>query len=163
MQELVKNVKILNALSKEHSPLFCSFLNLSNFSRGCGLWKFNNSLISNYNFVDEMKTLIQKVIFSLENDTYFIDQLKWELLKYEICKSAINFSRKVVQNSRKLQTDLETKIKNLEQNITDEDKFNEYKIAKNELENLYVTSLLESKFKVNANGISTVKNLLNIF
>ena len=68
-----------------------------------------------------MKTLIQKVIFSLENDTYLTDQVKWELLKYEIHKFTINCSRKLAQNSCKLQTDLETKIKNLEQNITDED------------------------------------------
>ena len=84
MQESAKNVKILNALSKNHSPLSCSFLNLSNISRGRGLWKITNSLISNSNFDNEMKTLIQKVIFSLENDTYLTDQVKWELLKYEI-------------------------------------------------------------------------------
>ena len=71
-----------------------------------------------------MEILIQKVIFSLENDTYLTDQVKWELLKYEIHKFAITFSRELAQNSRKLQTDLETKIKILDQNITDEDKFN---------------------------------------
>ena len=32
---------------------------------------------------------------------------------------------------------METKIKKLEQKITDEDKFNEYKIAKDEFEDLY--------------------------
>ena len=50
---------------------------------------------------------------------------------------AINFSRKLAQNSRKLQRDLETKIKNLEQNITSEDKFNEYKTVKDELKKFY--------------------------
>ena len=137
IEESAKNVKILNALSTDHSPLFCSFLNLSNISRGRGLWKFNNSLILIINFVDEMKTLIQQVIFSFENDTYLTDQVNWELLKYEIRKSAINFSRKLAQNSRKLQRDLETKIKNLEQNITSEDKFNEYKTVKDELKKFY--------------------------
>ena len=137
MQESVKNVKILNALSTDHSPLFCSFLNLTNISKGRGLWKFNNSLISNANFVDGMKTLIQKVIFGFENDTYLTDQVKWELLKYEIRKLAINFSKKIAQNFRKSQRDLETKIKKLEQNIINEDKFNEYKTAKDELENFY--------------------------
>ena len=78
-----------------------------------------------------------KIIFSLENDPYLTDQVKWELLKYEIRKFAINFSGKLTQNSRKLQTNLETKIKNLKQNIIDEDKFNGYKTAKDELENLY--------------------------
>ena len=33
-----------------------------------------------------MKALIQKVIFSLENETYLTDRIKWELLKYEIRK-----------------------------------------------------------------------------
>ena len=65
------------------------------------------------------------------------DQVKWELLKYKIRKFAINVSRKLAQNSRKLQTDLKTKIKNPEQNITDEDKSNEYKTAKDELKDLY--------------------------
>ena len=84
-----------------------------------------------------MKTFIQKIIFSFENDTYLTDLVKWELLKYEIRKFAINFSKKLAQNSRKLQRDLETKIKKLEQNIINEDKFNEYKTAKDELENFY--------------------------
>ena len=105
----------------------------------------------------EKITLIQKVIFSL--DLYLTDQVKWKLLKNEI--------RKFAQNSCKLQTSLETKIKNLEQNITDEDKFNEYKAAKDEFENLYdniATGVkIRSKFEVNAIGINTVKNLLKIF
>ena len=83
-----------------------------------------------------MKTLIQKVTFSLENDTYLTDQVKSELLKYEIRNFAINFSRKLAQNSRLLQTDLKIKIKNLNQK-TNEDKFNEYKIPKDELGNIY--------------------------
>ena len=83
MQQSVKNVKILNALSTYHSRLFCFFLNLTNIPRGHGPWKFSNSLILNTNFVDEMKTRIQKVIFGFENDTYLIDRVKWELLKHE--------------------------------------------------------------------------------
>ena len=121
--------------STDYSPLFFSFLNLSNISRGRGLCKFNNSLISNTNFVDEMEILIQKVFFSLENDTCLTDQVKWELLKYEIRKFAINVSRKLTQISRKLQTELETKIENLEQNKTNEDRFNDYKTTKVKLEN----------------------------
>ena len=93
---MAKNVIILNALLTDHSPLFCSFP--SNISRGRGLWKYNNSLISNTNFVDEMKILIQNVVVCLENDTYLTDQMKWEL-KYEIDKCAFNFSSKQAQNS----------------------------------------------------------------
>ena len=162
IQESAKNGKILNALSTDHSSSFCSFLNLSNISRGRVLWKFNNSLISNSDFVDEMKTLIQKVIFSLENDTYFADQVKWELWKYEIRTFAINFSRKLAQNSLKLQTDLEIKTKNLKQNITDEDKFNEYKkTGKDELEDPYGNIATGVKIRSKCDWYQYDDNLLN--
>ena len=45
----------------------------------------------------------------------------------------LTFFRKLAQIFRKLKTDLETKIENLEQNITNENKFNECKTAKDEL------------------------------
>ena len=60
-----------------------------------------------------MKTLIEKVAFGFENDTSLTDRVKRELLKYEIRKFAINFSKNLAQNSRKLKRDLETKIKNV--------------------------------------------------
>ena len=90
--------------------------------------------------MDEMKTLIQTVIFSFENDNYLTDQVRWELLKHEICKFAINFPGKLAQDYCKLQTDLETRIKNLQQNIANENKFNEYKNTKDELQNFYDNS-----------------------
>ena len=108
MPESAKNFKILNALSMKWNGM---------------------------EFVDEMETLIQQAI--LENDSYLADRVKWELLIQEIRNFSINFSEKLAQHSCKLQAELETKIKNLEQNITNEDKFNEYKTAKDELENLY--------------------------
>ena len=113
-----------------------------------------------------MKTLIQKVIFGFENDTYLTDKVKWELLKYEIRKSVINFSKKLAQNSRKLQRDLETKIKKLEQNITNEGKFNEYKTAKDALENFYGNIAagvkIRSKCDWYQNGEKSTKYFLNL-
>ena len=152
------------ALPTNHSPLFCSLRNFINISRGCGLWKFSNSLISNTNFVDEMKALIQKVIFGFENETYLTDQLNWDLLKYEISK--LIFLKKLAQNSHKLQRNLETKIKNLEQNITNEDKFNEYKTAKDELENFYHNIATGVKIQSNCDwyqyGEKSIKYFLNL-
>ena len=81
-----------------------------------------------------MKALIQKVIFGFQNGTYLTDQVKWEL-------------KKLARHFRKLQRDLETKIKNLEQNITNEDKFNEYKSTKDELENFYDNIASEIKIR----------------
>ena len=79
---------------------------------------------------------------------------------------AINFSRKLAQNSRKLQRDLETKIKNLEQNITSEDKFNEYKTVKDELEtfcyNITSRVKIRSKCDLYQYGEKSTKYFLNL-
>ena len=69
----------------------------------------------------------------------------------KIHKFAINFSRKLAQNSHELQTDLESKIKNLEQNITNKDKFNEYKTVKDESENLYNNIAIGAKIRSKCN------------
>ena len=110
-----------------------------------------------------MKTLIQKLIFRFENDTYLTDQAKWEFLKYEIRKFRINFSKKLAQNSRKLQRDLETKIKNLEQDIINEDKLNEYKTAKDEFENFYDSVATRVKIRSKCNWYQYSKKSTKYF
>ena len=126
-----KHLLFVNIISLE----FCSEeLTVSNdMPESAKSFKMLNALSMKWNgmeFVDEMETLIQ-------NYNYLADQVKWERLKNEIRNFSINFSKKLAQNSRKLQAELETKMKNLEQNITNEHKFNEYKTAKDELENIY--------------------------
>ena len=66
-EESTKNVEMLNAISTGLFTIILFFPKL--ISRHRGLWKFINSLISNSNFVNEMKTIIQKVIFGVENGT----------------------------------------------------------------------------------------------
>ena len=57
LQEYIKKSDVLNALSTDHSPVFCSISKRNEFNKGKGrgLWKFNNSLISNTDFVKQMK------------------------------------------------------------------------------------------------------------
>ena len=110
-----------------------------------------------------MKTLIQKLIFHFENDIYLTDQAKWEFLKYETRKFRINFSKKVAQNSCKLQRDLETKIKNLEQDIINEDKLNEYKTAKDEFENFYDSVATRVKIRSKCNWCQYSKKSTKYF
>ena len=61
---------------------------------------------------------------------------------------------------------METKVKNLEQNITDEHKFNEYKTAKDELEDLYdniATGVkIRSKCDLYQYGQKSTKYFLNL-
>ena len=60
LQEIDKHTEILNAISKYHSPALCSFQNLNQCQRGFGLWKFNNSLVSNEEYILRLKELTNK-------------------------------------------------------------------------------------------------------
>ena len=61
---------------------------------------------------------------------------------------------------------METKIKNLEQNINNEDKFNDYKTAKGELENFYDNIATGVKIRSKCNwyqyGEKSTKYFLNL-
>ena len=112
LQEYVKKSDVLSTLSTDHSPVFCSISKQNEFSKakGRGLWKFNNSLISNKDFVKQMKQLIGNIKQQL-SESEQTDQIKWELLKYEICKFATTFSRKISLNTKRSQCELEKKTK----------------------------------------------------
>ena len=58
-QEVVKDSEILCALSTDHSDLFCSFQRFNKLKKD--LWKSNNSLVSNEDFIQKCTEHIQKV------------------------------------------------------------------------------------------------------
>ena len=55
LQDPVKKTEILNTLSSDYSPFCCTFVNNDTFVRGSGVWKFNNSLLFNIEFVKKLK------------------------------------------------------------------------------------------------------------
>ena len=74
---------------------------------------------------------------NLQENSYFPDHSKWEFLKYEIRKFSISFSKNFAKKERIIQTDLENRIKTLEQSLKNEEDFNAYNLCKLELENIY--------------------------
>ena len=54
-----------------------------------------------------MKQLIENIKQQQLSESEQTDQIKWELLKYKIRKFAITFSRKISQNTKGSQCDLE--------------------------------------------------------
>ena len=51
---VVKDSKILCAMSTDHSAPLCFFQHFKKLKKGSGLWKFNNSLISNEYFIQKI-------------------------------------------------------------------------------------------------------------
>ena len=58
LQESIKDTEILPALSSDHSPILFSLVSSKPASKGKGLWKFNNSLLLNEEFVAKMRNYI---------------------------------------------------------------------------------------------------------
>jgi hypothetical protein len=86
----------------DHSPV-CMKLKFINQTRGRGTWKFNNSLLTDNEFVNKVKQNINEVITEYEYDpdmdlenpenTFRIDShLLWETIKVKIRGTAISCS-----------------------------------------------------------------------
>ena len=134
---MVQDSEILCAMSTDHSAAFCSFQHFNKLKNGSGLWKLNNSLVSNEDFIQKCTKHIQKVKEQLNSQTQFWDQAKWEILKYEIRLFTISFSKNVAQLRRKEQSALENRFKKLESNLNCNKILEEYNKCKNKLEELY--------------------------
>ena len=94
----VKNTDVLASLLTDHSPISVSYYKNEESNRGRGFWKFNNSLIENEEFVQQMKKYISDTLNELFNENILDDQIKWEYFKYSIRKYTINFSKKLAKN-----------------------------------------------------------------
>ena len=118
LQEFVTMTEILTPISTDHSPLLFSLSKEKNTITGKGFWKFNSSLTKDQNYIIEIKKLIRN--FSNKNESPFNRQLKWELLKYEVRKFTIKYTKNLAKEKRQQITNLENQLKKLEENL-DED------------------------------------------
>ena len=74
--------------------------------------------------------------FSNENESLLNCQIKWELLKYEIRKCTIQYTKHVAKVKWQQRTNLENQLKKMEGKL-DEDNLSKYNSVKNELDEIY--------------------------
>ena len=91
------------------------------------------------------------------------DQIKWELLKYEIRKFAITYSRKIAKSTRANQHKSEKKPKEVESNLNSEEKFSEYTKCKSDTDLIYGKKAQMLKLEAYVNGIKKVKTQLHFW
>ena len=101
LQESIIKTDVLASFCTDHSPILFSLQLKDMPTRGKGLWKFNNSLVSSDEYVEKMKIQISETLHMLDQDKINDKHLRWEFLKYEIRKFTINFSKKLVKEENK--------------------------------------------------------------
>ena len=75
MQESIKDTEILPALSSDHPPIFFTLVSTEPTSKEKRLWKFNNSLLLNEEFVTKMRNYIHLKINETNHKNINDDQI----------------------------------------------------------------------------------------
>ena len=128
---------MLNPLQSDHSPIKIKLKSL-NAMKGKGYWKFNNSLLDDNTFVQNMKSKINATIPII--NSYNDPRVGWEYSKYKMWEYAREIAVKNARQRKKSMVELEQKVLNLEMDRTDNpsaEKIADYSTAKLELEKIY--------------------------
>ena len=115
----VSNVDIKPSVRSDHSAIYLALKYLPEAPRGPSHWKLNTSLLEDENYVT---SLINKIAGWIENYRN-IENLntKWELLKYEVRKFSISYSKKKRQNKIQRENDLEERLTIIEEYLDNHD------------------------------------------
>lgn len=148
MLNRINDVSIENSYRSDHSPVTLK-MKINEFSRGKGLWKFNNSLLYDIEYVNTVKSIIRKVkeqyavlVYNQENlDTVddmelqltIDDQLFLETLLLEIRGKTISYSSFKKKEKVKLEAKLIQDINILEENLQTNMEFDLIESKKTEL------------------------------
>ena len=114
LQPFVVNCDIIPAPSTDHSAITMKFETFQEGKRGPSFWKFNNSLLENEKYIIELTHKIKSYKNNLNENNITSPQLRWELLKYEIRKFSIHFSKNLAKTRKKYYADIEKEICRIE-------------------------------------------------
>ena len=166
LQPRVSECEILPSLLSDHLPISIT-INTDDgfFKKGKNYWKFNKMLLKDIVYVTGIRKLVadKKVEYGDMNN-----QIKWELIKFEIRKFTLKYSKKFAREKRrvldlneKITREFETKPRN-EHSISDE----EYERAKQEIENFHSEKtkgyILRSKCQTYEEGEKSTKFFLGL-
>ena len=167
---LVEQIETLVSNAPDHRAVKLKF-KCSNNRRGPGLWKFNNSLLDDEEYVNLIRGSYSSISekYAGQEDK----RLKWELVKLELRGLTIPYAKNKAKNLRKKEKDLQTRLSNLDQlisNSVDSAQVNylevEYFQLKQELcliyENKGKGSIVRSKTKWTEQGEKPTKYFFNL-
>ena len=98
LQQHINISDILPSYLSDHAMPYINVRLIDSDDRGPGYWKFNTTLLSNQDYITEVKEIIDEVSSEITNIT-----LKWEIIKMKVRGFSIKYSsRKKKSNMNKL-------------------------------------------------------------
>ena len=167
----VKKSEIYPSIAPDHQAIYLLLSWTSEISRGPGLWKFNNTLLNDPDYVIKIRETYSRTraFYSDLEDK----RLLWEMLKMEMRAATISFSKSKAKltNSRELQ--IKERLEQLDRFICDN--FNspninhvlkEYEKLNTELQSIYDekgrAAIFRSKCRWVENGERPTKYFFNL-
>ena len=165
LESICENAKILPGYKTDHS-LITLDIKLSDQTRGKGLWKFNNSLLRDREYIDLVKKTIKETVDQYRQgnvtedydprtiDLTISDQLFWEMIKLQIRGKTIPYCAKKKRQKQEREEELTKQIKILNNyGVLTEDQDRQETELQNELEKLRETKTRDFIFKARATWI----------
>ena len=113
LQEFAQSVEILPSFLSDHSPVMLSLGITNETQRGRGIWKFNNALLQDNSFKEGVTEVIHNTLNELMQ-LQMTPHIEWEILKYEIRKFCIKFSKNRAKTKKEEKIRHENIIQNFE-------------------------------------------------
>ena len=138
LQDSIEIMDIIPSVQSDHSVLKLKITPINGRTRGPSSWKFNNSLINESNFVEQMKLKIPP--FYQKSLELSDARGRWEYMKYKMREFSLTFSKQKAYQKKKRRLFLENRVKTLEiklANSSDEEIVEQYYLANSELESIY--------------------------
>ena len=101
--------------------------------------------------------------FCSKNEFLFSLQLKWKLLKYEVKKFFIRYTKHVAKEKLQQRTNLENQLQKLERNLDEDNLSKIYNSTKNELDVIYNQITEGMRIWNKCDSYKHVKKLTNFF
>ena len=130
---LITEISIKPSIHTDHSLLTLSIDLIHTNKRGKGMWKFNNDLLTDNIYTDQIKDIIANTI---QTETTLNKNNLWEFLKCTIRTHTIEYSIKRNKELRKKEKEIMAKLEEYEQKIDNTIELEEYKQIKREYEHI---------------------------
>ncbi len=163
LYDKVDKVDIVPSIRSDHSAITMKFQTLPNVKKGPSFWKFNGSLLEDSEYTDQMRANLS----SWADVHSVIDkQLKWELIKYEIRKFTVEYSKKKKREMDQIERALERELCILERNLTigtDVTRYNDIKMELQRIDDIKIQGMIiRSKVQWHEEGERSTKYFLGL-
>ena len=108
-----ETIQYISSIFTDHRALYM-VIKLNPLERGKGYWKFNNTLLQNSNFLQEMQEELRRTIASVELKE---PDVAWELIKKRIKTKTAEFSKRVTKENQIIISNLSEKLNEYESNL----------------------------------------------